>query len=852
MSSHNSLRDPYAGASQTANLTDWAEQPKQPRDFKKLFLIGGLAILSWVATYVGMLELIEANMGELPIVHKIIIGFSVAMLMTMIVWLLDQLFTPISLFTKICYAAGYVFLSIISVGFGFGFYWKVLESKGEGTRVAETAVSTVQAPLQTAATRLESLGRTLDSLQTTSAQKAEQERSAGTSCPNSKPGDGPRRKLREDDAARFAFARDVVKTRIESVKTDIASIEAELAKITKNDASIVDKHGTRNDFMKSLNRRLDSTVTSFNAFRGDPQLKQIRAELDDRAGKSQFLDTQGKTYACPDPSLVTMIRSVVASIDALPQLDKPKIATVEGSDATVEAFRRLTATFFGALSFKLPTSVEDLRELQKKAIATAEASPEKRAALQTAASSDQAGLSKRDYIPLSIAIFVDICLLLVSMGRPTNRLGNLVPKMQAAERGPVIQILSRFNEIHKDRQVRENFEIFRHVVFDLNGDYYVAVPLDAPPRMNPKDREDLRLEAQLLANLFTSFEKEKIFSRVLMPYISVKQIQKKLWQQGSKFAHAETFRLYKFKDGAWSEIILGAIMGAAKRVEAEKRMRRIEEDVFTRHEPQFAGPVSQAAARAVMSEPTAYQQPTSRAVPPPPAFQHRPQPAYPARQGQPDAPSMPTAATPSAAAFGPYAGAVAAQSSMFDDDLSRGAQPIRQANLSSPAYPNNVAAYPGPTPRRAPEPQPFPHHPMPTEDVVADLSAHRQRLEQQSEISLRVANNNTAPAELRTLVDGQPDAKPVEAESGMRVEAVERRMTFHIPTRELTMPASLQAMLAQTGAASTAPAQIEATAAAEVAITDHADSTAIQPWHIESVDDTSTIAGRFAPTATRS
>ena len=101
MSSRNSIRDPHAGASQTLNLTDWAEQPKQPRDFKKLFLVGGLAILSWVATYVGMLELIEANMGELPIVHKIIIGFSVAMLMTMIVCLLDQLFAPIGFFTLI-------------------------------------------------------------------------------------------------------------------------------------------------------------------------------------------------------------------------------------------------------------------------------------------------------------------------------------------------------------------------------------------------------------------------------------------------------------------------------------------------------------------------------------------------------------------------------------------------------------------------------------------------------------------------------------------------------------------------------------------------------------------------------
>ena len=57
---------------------DWAEPDSPKRDWKKLVLIVGLAGLSWVATYVGMLELIESNMGSLPLVHKLIIGFSVA------------------------------------------------------------------------------------------------------------------------------------------------------------------------------------------------------------------------------------------------------------------------------------------------------------------------------------------------------------------------------------------------------------------------------------------------------------------------------------------------------------------------------------------------------------------------------------------------------------------------------------------------------------------------------------------------------------------------------------------------------------------------------------------------------
>ena len=71
-----------------------AEEGRGP-DIKRILLLIGLGALSWVATYVGMLELIEANLGDLPLVHKVIIAFSVAMLMLMIIRLLDQMFSPV-------------------------------------------------------------------------------------------------------------------------------------------------------------------------------------------------------------------------------------------------------------------------------------------------------------------------------------------------------------------------------------------------------------------------------------------------------------------------------------------------------------------------------------------------------------------------------------------------------------------------------------------------------------------------------------------------------------------------------------------------------------------------------------
>ncbi|MEO1795056.1 MAG: hypothetical protein AAFU50_10720, partial [Pseudomonadota bacterium] len=178
---------------------EWREPPKPKRDWKKVVLIFGLGTLSWVATYIGMLELIQANMGSLSLGTKVVIGFSVAMLMTMIIWLLDQLFAPLPFATKAAYLLGYAFLTTISVGFGFGFYWKVLESRSEATRSAESAVTQVQGSLTAAAARLDQLQTTLAELTAVSSAKAIEERERGTSCPNSRPGDGPRRKLRDDD-----------------------------------------------------------------------------------------------------------------------------------------------------------------------------------------------------------------------------------------------------------------------------------------------------------------------------------------------------------------------------------------------------------------------------------------------------------------------------------------------------------------------------------------------------------------------------------------------------------------------------------------------------------------------------
>lgn len=724
----------------------WSEPDSPKRDWKKLVLIAGLAGLSWVATYVGMLELIESNMGSLPLVHKLIIGFSVAMLMTMVVWLLDQMFSSIDWFTRLAYLFGYVFLTIISVGFGFGFYWKVLESRSEAARSAESAVGQVQSSLHGAATRLEQLQATLGQLATLSTQKAAVEREKGTSCPNSSPGDGPRRKMRDEDAARFNFASEFVHGRVTSIKGEMATLDTELAKIVSNDASTIDAAtGTRNEFMRSLGRRLDMTVTGFNAFRTDPQLRQIRTDLADRAERSTIDAGNGKAIACPDAQLQVALRGVVRAIDQLPTLEKPEIAAVEGSEATIEAFRRLTATFFGLLSFELPPSADQLRTLQQKAVQ----SIDNPAALQSLSNS-AVGLSKRDYIPLGVAVFVDLCLLLVSIGRPVNRFVATRQSMIEAERGPVFPILSRFSEIHNHDALRSTFDVFREVIFESGGTYYVAVPLNAP-RHHPQ-REQLRRDAQALANLCYALEGQGVLSRPwkIAPGLVA---QRKLRRQGSKFIECyrdnhvapvprvmravkamfisnpasdenPAFRIYAFKSGAWPEMILGAVMGAASRVEAERRHQeqarpRVEEvpevrAEFERELVEARRPAT-AAAEVPATEPSLI---VRRRRKRPSIFQHRPgavpEPSLRTRAAKSVTPAEDLRREPLTAAirpvanldknyrqrFGNYAGLAEVELSAFhDDDFDNAADPANSNTANTkPAADEPAVVVPFPSP----------------------------------------------------------------------------------------------------------------------------------------------------------
>ncbi len=96
-------------------------------------------------------------------------------------------------------------------------------------------------------------------------------------------------------------------------------------------------------------------------------------------------------FICPDAQLQGALRGAVKAIDQLPELrSEDRGGGRVGSDN--RSVRRLTATFYGALSFKMPPSADELRELQQKAVQSVEGGGGQRAGSMWTRSVSLAGL----------------------------------------------------------------------------------------------------------------------------------------------------------------------------------------------------------------------------------------------------------------------------------------------------------------------------------------------------------------------------------------------------------------------------------------------------------------------------
>ncbi|MGE0023270.1 MAG: hypothetical protein AB7S70_06520, partial [Hyphomicrobium sp.] len=151
-----------------------------------------------------------------------------------------------------------------------------------------------------------------------------------------------------------------------------------------------------------------------------------------------------------------------------------------------------------------------------------------------------------------------------------------------------------------------------------------------------------------------------------------------------------------FRDGAWPEIILGAVMGAARRAEQEAHRQRLERGVLHAAEPAF-GP-AEPFVRTTTTTRASAREPQFTARAPAPAV--APATQTPTAQAKDRATSWTSArfgaVRPSALpsdVFGPYARSAAAELSAGaedDADTENGSKMPANSNTAPPAEPERV------------------------------------------------------------------------------------------------------------------------------------------------------------------
>lgn len=364
------------------------------QDWTRSLLLAALLLLSWWSTTQGLLALIAAGNGAPGLLVKGTIGFAVGVLTVLISWTVNRLRVGGTGMWAPAFVFGYALLTLISVGFGFGFYWTHIESRASAQRVAQEETERLSRTLNTAYGSLAASMEALDAVAQISEARAVTETNEGGTCGiGGVAGPGPRYRLRMNDAATMRALRDQISRQVggnlsaqrsQGTTTLLgakAALDVQLLRLEQGAFAAMDHQGALG-LLTDTQRALANTIDQYEAFRTGAAVTGAVTLLEDRVarGRGVMVDGQAK-FTCPDPALEVVMTQAAQTLAQLPPLPLTKLEVPIGADATVAAFGKLANTALKPL-------------LGEKAGPV---------------------LAGRDLVPLGVAVAVDLFILLLSV-----------------------------------------------------------------------------------------------------------------------------------------------------------------------------------------------------------------------------------------------------------------------------------------------------------------------------------------------------------------------------------------------------------------------------------------------------
>lgn len=536
--------------------------------------------VSFIGTYTGMLRILESGDNSFGVWGRVGIFLFILATTILMAYSVKQIFMRgHRLLKRISLILTYLITVLISMSFGFAFYWSQLEARSQATSEAEKYLKSFNWELRQADVKLRATQNSLLTLQQEFTDRAAQEFDTGNQCGDSSGrGDGPRwRHLNARANAIDAIVKNL-EPRIKSVREESDLVLVEIDKVsalgdkTANETTPEEREKIFRDAARSADNAgviITELATSEGVKNNIENFRLWAAEYNDPS----LVRTEpgsNRRFQCHNTGIGSQLTAIASELESLPVFTITELKTYAGAEATREALDRFWYSLvqpIRKISGSADTETQDEREdaIRRAAIADAlgdqGASPDgdeenlSSRDIKKIVSAKQ-GLQGSDTLPMGIAFIVDFLLLLSAVwSKPVQRFEafmRVLKEFDEMEKSP-LGMVENARELAND----PDFAFLRKYLFVANNEDHVAVPVGLAARSS---------DSVLMNNLMIAWRQGDIAMRV---HMSDKAIRKQLIRSGSVLADTldmktAQFDAFRFKKGAFESLVMKGLVDLSR------------------------------------------------------------------------------------------------------------------------------------------------------------------------------------------------------------------------------------------------------------------------------------------------
>ena len=300
-------------------------QKKKPTNSDNNLALAGAIILSCISGFFTY-NLTHSFLAEKlePALAHTIAGSLAATIQILILVAENKLFQANGFMVRVVAIALMLSAYSISGLTGYGTWWQYFAKDAYAEEDFVAKSGTIVTALLIYSSRYEDAAIKLDSLSRHSISMESKERTLGGTCDSNIKGEGPRRRLRENesrDFQNFAGHFQMQNTRLRAIAKNVRDINFDITEV------------------HSQARVLREAIQDFTVVATDPQIEKLREYLTLHTGERVFEAHNGKKFKCSDRRINTLGASVATSIEQLPEIPKWEgIFTGEGTQSIEKVY----------------------------------------------------------------------------------------------------------------------------------------------------------------------------------------------------------------------------------------------------------------------------------------------------------------------------------------------------------------------------------------------------------------------------------------------------------------------------------------------------------------------------------